>query len=262
MSRVLFVVVAHAHPSSLADLVANVRRYCPESELVLYNSGSDPDLGANLGIECVPDPRAHLYAQVTPLFFHIFEWVTGAGRRYDHLVNLETDLLFIRQGYEAFLGNAMRDAEYMTPNLVRNIARTSRWRPYRSLKPELAEWRRFFGYDYVHGGFSPAQVFSRRFIEVLVGHPQYPELLNLVARNRSFTLQEVLFPTIPEFLELRGRSYPDSLRPINRYRPYQGVPGVKRALGIPEAYFVHPVRREPENPARQFILSLNEGREV
>jgi hypothetical protein len=256
MKQIVMVIVAHDDPGSLTEAVSNARYFCPQARLYLYNSGDDPSLGADLGIEMVPSPRRLYYAKVTPFFFDMFEWLVTAGVRFDYAINLETDMLFIRAGFESFIYSAMKNCDYMAPRFARFTSRKSRWRPIRSLRPELKDWYEVFGFCYTHEAFSPGQVFSRAYIEKLLGHPRYSEILRLLKQNRSYTLQEVLFPTLIDLLQVNGRNYPDEMRPVIRYRPYQAVSGVKRALALENAYFVHPVRRNLDDPARVFIRSL------
>lgn len=256
MKRIVLVIVAHDDPVSLADLVRNVRHFCPASKLYLYNSGDDPSLGANLEIEMVPSPRRLYYAKVTAFFFDMFEWLVNEKITFDYAINLETDMLFIREGFEAFISKIMMNCDYMAPRFAKFTSTKSRWRPIKSLRPELPQWYQAFGFNYTHEGFSPAQVFSRNYIKKLLSHPRYPEIRCLHKENKSYTLQEVLFPTLVDLLKVRGQSYPSGLESSIRYRPYQSVSGVKRALAIPDAYLVHPVRREMDNPARTFIHSL------
>jgi hypothetical protein len=256
MVDLLMPILAHEDENSLRDLVKNVRHFCPEAHLVLYNSGSDSGLGAHLGLETFPSARRLIYAKVTPFFLDLFEWSVSEGRSFDYLINLETDMLFIRKGFAGFLAEVMEESDYMAPWFRRHTAKRSRWRPIRSLRPELRDWYRLVGFEHTHRGFSPGQVFSRPYIEKLVSHPAYPEIRRLVGQNRSYSLQEVLFPTLVDFLGMRGRSYPAELDPVNRYRPYQAVSGVRRALALPDAYFIHPVRRTPEDPSRAYIRAL------
>jgi hypothetical protein len=256
--RVMMVILAHDR-AGLAELVRNVRVFCPDAALVLYNSGPDPSLGEELELEHFPAPRRQEYARVCGFFLDVAEWLAGSGREYEYWVNLETDLLFIRPGYEAFLDRAMEGWDYMCPHLRRFTPRTSRWRPIRSLRPELPRWHGVMGAEYTHAGFSPAQVFRRSYADVLAQPELLGEIRRLLAQNRSFSLQEILYPTLADRLGLRARDYPEQLRPINRYRPYQAVRGVERALATDDAYFVHPVRRAPADPARRRVEALEEA---
>jgi hypothetical protein len=256
MATLLMPILAHGDQNSLRDLVENVRHFCPGARLLLYNSGADPRLGEGLDLETFPAPRRLLYAKVTPFFLDLFAWAAREGSPFDYLINLETDMLFIRPGFDRFLAGAMAESDYMSPGFRRYTAKTSKWRPIRSLRPELRDWYSLFGFAYTHRGFSPGQVFSRAYVETLVAHPAFPAIRGLVDQNGSYSLQEILFPTLVDFLGLRGRSYPAAVEPANRYRPYQAVSGVKRALTLEDAYFVHPVRRGLDDPARSYIRSL------
>ena len=256
MPKIAMVVLAHSDEPSLGDFANNIMRFCPGCSLFLYNSGHDPDFGSSVGLECIPNPRRLEYAHIMPFFLDIFEWFVRDARQFDYLVNAETDMLFIRQGFESFLTRAMHACSYMAPVFSRGIRKSSKWRPYHSLGPELKHWKRALGMESLNRAFNPGQVVDRQYAERLLQHKGYSEIRRLVDRNQSFTLHEVLNPSLVDFLGLNGRSYPEGLEQINRYRPYHAVSGVRRALSIENAYFVHPVRRNPDDPARQMILSL------
>jgi hypothetical protein len=259
MASIALVILAHDDRASLRDLTRNISHFCPGCTQFLYNSGSDSRLADCIDIECIPSPRILEYARITPFFVDIFEWFMSEPRQFDFLVNAETDMLFIRRGFESFVQGAMRDHSYMAPLFSRGVSVKSKWRPYRSLRPQLEEWMRLLELDCVNRAFSPAQVFSREYVELLLNHPKYPRIRQLIEQNRSFTLQEVLLPTLVDFLRLDGRSYPEGMKPIIRYRPYQSVTGIRRGLGMPNAYLVHPVRRLRDDPARKLIVSLLNG---
>jgi hypothetical protein len=255
-NKILMVILEDKDPFALKDLVENVRFFCPGATLALYNSGGIKDLGKDLGLLHFPNPRRLQYAKVTPFFFDVFEWMHREQMDFDCFMNLETDMLFIRKGFEDFLASTMKKADYLAPKFKHATSTRSKWRPIRSLRPELPQWLALLGLDHTNEAFSPGQVFSRNYIQKLLLHPAYPEIKRLLKENRSFTLQEVLFPTLTEVLHVKGRSYPEGMGPVIRYRPYQAVSGVKRALSMPEAFFVHPVRREPDCASRLFIHSL------
>ena len=256
MAKLLFVILAHSDEFSLTHLVNNTRFYCPNSTIVLYNSGDDPNLGKSLDLEHFPTPRKLEYAKVVRFFFDVFEWLHYSKYEFDYFINLETDMLFIRRGYEAFVHQHSSMYDYIGPDYELHVPNQSRWRPFRSLKPEFQAWFEFLGFNYFNRAFSPGQIFSKRYISTLVSHPSYLKLIKLIEQNRSFTLQEVLLPTLPDYLNLQASSYPKELKWINRYRPYQAVSGIKRALATENAFFVHPVYRSIDNPARLFVQQL------
>lgn len=264
--RICVVIADHCHDGYLTDLVRSLRVFAPTVDVAVYNSGDAERLLAHAVYEDVtvlPTSRPLLYAKVTPFFLDLFEW--AATQDYDYVVNAETDMVWIKPGFEGFLADAMCGYDYMGPGFLRDTARTSKWRPYRSLRPELPELLALLGIASTNRCFSPAQVFSAKYIRSLVSSPFYADLKQFVMRNqapdKSFTLQEVLLPTLVDVLSLAGRDYPGHLATVNRYRPYHAARSVVHAVGVADAYFVHPIRRDDLDPARiaarQIIADLS-----
>jgi hypothetical protein len=254
------VILDHRNDRYLQDLVDGIAEFCPRADLAWYNSaGSPAQRGTPASpLAVLPSSRPLRYAKVTPFFLDLFEW--AAGQRYDYVVNAETDMAFIQPGYVRFVTDTMRDADYLAPGYGRQTPRTSRWRPYHSLRPELPELLAVLGLEHTNRCFSPGQVFSARYIEKVVTSPVYSEVRDFVMRNqepgRSFSLQEVLLPTLAEVLGLSVRDYPAHLASVNRYRPYHAATSITRARSTEHAYFVHPVRRDESDGARQLVRRL------
>lgn len=260
MVQTCIVICDHRNDAYLQDLVDGIERFCPRSDVAWYNSGREqPSPGsAGTSLTTLPQSRPLNYAKITPFFLDMFEW--AAGQDYDYIVNAETDMAFVQPGYERFIAGMMKDADYLAPGYARDVPRTSRWRPYRSLRRELPELLAILGTTSTHRCFSPGQVFSARYFGKLVTSSWYPELRDFVSRNQepgqSFTLQEVLLPTAADVLGLRAVSYPAQLTSVNRYRPYHAAASVLRARETCDAYFVHPVRRDDADGARQIVRRL------
>ncbi|MCX4763828.1 hypothetical protein OG562_23235 [Streptomyces sp. NBC_01275] len=259
-ARLCFVVLDHAPDDYFDDLVRGIRRFCPGADLHWYDSSpaDRPAAPPTTGVPRLECSRPLTYAKVTPYFFDMLEW--AADRDYDHVVNVESDMAFVNAGFEEFLATAMAELDYMAPRFARKTPKTSRWRPYRSLRPELPELFDILGIDHTNEAFSPGQVFSRRYVQTLLAAPWYPRLRAFVERNqepgRSFTLQEVLLPTLADVLDLRAADYPAHMTACNRYRPYHAASSVARARRRGDVPFVHPVRRDGEHEARRFVRAL------
>jgi hypothetical protein len=261
VTRICVVIADHRHDVFLTDLVDGLRAFAPEVGIAVYNTGDPLTLRSHpayVNLEVLPAARTLDYAKVTPFFFDMFEW--AVGQPYDYIVNAETDMAWIKPGFEGFVTSAMSGCDYMAPAFRRDTPRTSRWRPYRSLKPELPELLALLGRQTTHQAFSPAQVFSAKYIRSVLDSAIYGDLREFVERNqapdRSFSLQEVLLPTLADVLGLAARDYPPHLASVNRYRPHHAAASVERAAGIPDAYFVHPVRRDDSDPARIAVRRL------
>jgi len=255
--RICLAVVDHAADAYLDDLLASLRRFCPEADVIWYDTGA-----TSRGLPDVPRlsrSRVHLYAKITPVFFDLFEW--WIDQDHDYLINLETDLAVVNPGV-GLIGDLMGDADYMAARLVLEVPTSSRWRPYYSLRKELPELRDILERQAMRGAFSPAQVFSKPYVERILDSSFYPRLRDFVARNqapdRSFTLQEVLLPTLADVVRVRSRAYPGEHQRYNRYRPYHALPSVSaaRAASVP---FVHPIRRATHDDARRYVRELAES---
>lgn len=256
ISRVIIVVVAHHVDDYFADLVAGIRRYCPTAKVAWFDS-SPAGVRPLADVQRIPTSRPMAYARVTPSFLAIFEWF--ANTEADVVINVETDAAFIGHGYLETVQTLLEQADYIASRYHAGTSRTSRWRPYRSLRPDLPALLDILGVGQTDQAFSPAQVFSRRYVETLLTAAWYPELRDFVAdnqvRERSFTLQEVLLPTLVRALGLRALAYPAAWGRYIRYRPYLAASAIYDAAsqGVP---LVHPVRRDAEDPARSLVRGL------
>jgi hypothetical protein len=259
IGRICFLLQDHRGDEYFRDLVGGIRKFCPAADIVWYDAGN---VGANQYTADIPRLAASRpleYAKESPFLFDAFEW--AAGESYDFVVNVETDMAFVNHGFEAFVASIMSEYDYLAPRLELKTPKTSRWRPYRSLRGgELEDLLGILGIGHTNGAFNPGQVFSMRFVKALLAAPFYGELREFIERNqepsRSFCLVEVLMPTLAEVLGVNFGGYPDHLIAYNRYRPYHAEKSVRRAASDGRVHFVHPVRREADHPARRYVRSL------
>jgi hypothetical protein len=192
------------------------------------------------------------YAKVTPFFFDALEWFAN-GTSFDVMVNVESDMVFTGSNLGAYYKRILDGYDYVVPRFVRNVKPLSKWRPFRSLKAELPELASILGRRDFNGGFSPGQVFTRRYAETILQAKPYQQIRDFVERNQaptcSYTLQEVLLPTLGDMWGLRARDYPAVDIRFNRYRPYHSVNSYRSAIahGAP---LIHPIRRDLTDRAR------------
>jgi hypothetical protein len=253
--HIVGVVIAH-EIDGLDDLLRSVRRFAPRMEIVLYDSGSKR-LGKVTGLPTIPGARPLQYAKIGACFLDIMEWFVerAAGHAW---ISLETDMLFVRAGFTEWLAARMTTADYVAARFHR-VEPRSRWRPARSLR---AVGRRtlleILGGDALYGAFSPGQVFGSVFCRRMVAHPRFDELRQFMLRHEgpggAYSMQETVFPSAAMALRMQVAGYPDGSDFSNRYRPWFGRGGIERALADDTVFFVHPVRRDPADPARQALV--------
>ena len=248
-----FVIISGETDSCFEDLVLSIRTFCQGADIAWYNSGKRGETPA--GIQRVEPSRPLTYRKATPAFFDVFEW--AARQDYDQIVNVETDLAFIRPGFLGFVESQMRDADYLAPGLRRDIPRVSLWPPFRSLAGERAELTDILDIKHLNRCFNPVQVFGRRYLSAVVSSDNYRRVRAFVERNqqpeRSWTLQEVLLPSLADSVGVRSRAYPEHMSSFNRFRPYQSMVDLKAALSRTDTYFLHPIRRSGEDPVRRYV---------
>lgn len=256
--KMCFVVLDHRRDESSEDLVASLRVACPPADVFWYDSGGLGDAEYLPGVPRIPVSRPMRWGKLTPFFFDLLQW--AATTEYDYVVNVETDMLFMRRGFDDFVRYAMRGFDYMAPHFRRASPGTLHWGPYRSLAPELSSLRSILGMTYTNRAFSPGQVFSARYAERVVTSRIYGDILDFVQENqgpnRSRSLQEVLLPTLADRFDLEARDYPAEARTFNRWRPYWTPAEIEDISRAEQTYFVHPVRRAGDDPARQALSEL------
>jgi len=250
------VILAHEDPDALADVVRNIRHFCPHADLLFYNSGPDPSLGEGLDLPVIPNSNQQTYENLTPYYLDVFEWLINSSISFDYFVHLESDMLFIDHGFENWLVSAMEGYDFMASHLSK-FHKMKQHYPYKTIRPELPNWYKLFGFEYVHWGFNPGYVFSRKYVESIVNFKDLPTLREMVENSKAFALQEILLPTFTDVLGLEGRPYPRrGNRRSNRFRPYIKVWAIRAALKNPQIFFVHPVSRKVNNKARVYIRNL------
>ena len=251
-----FVVVSDVVDDAFEDLVLSIAAFCPGADIAWYNSGQRRDVPCDLE-RVVPD-RPLKQRRITPAFFDVFEW--AGDRDYDCVVNVETDLAFIKPGFLDFVDARLRDVDYLATGLRYRVPRISMWPPYRSLGEGRAELAEILGIDHFNRAFGSVQVFGRGYVRALLSSDRYPAVRAFVERNhrpeRSSSLHELLLPTLADSLGVRSGSFPDQTSVFNRFRPHQSELDLSAARSAADVYFVNPIRRGAADPVRRSVREL------
>ncbi len=99
-SKICFAILAHNNREVVKELINNVRFFCPNSTFVLFNGGEDPSLCDDLGVPVCPSSRKLKYGYTTIYFLETMEWIEELGIDYEYFINIDSDALFIKDGYE------------------------------------------------------------------------------------------------------------------------------------------------------------------
>jgi len=250
---ICFAILAHADAGIAASQIRNIRRYNADAEIVLYNGGTDPDFGSTLGVPVCPYSRPLQYGRLERFLLDTALWLETERVGYDYLVGVDSDVLFVREGFEQALRGAMSDADAMGVNMTmqRSPFELPHWIPGKMLWEEWDRWQPFFGTEGFCGTFNPMQVYTRDTIRRVLADltpARRSALEGLLASSRVFALEELLLPTLALRAGARIRSYPETMAAFVRCGEDMTWEELQRALRTPEAYFLHPARRDAADP--------------
>ena len=160
---ICFALLAHTNEEVLANQVANVQKYNPGCKIVLYNGGTDPEFGKTVSVPICPYSRPLQKGKLGHFLLGIMRWLEESGDEYDYLVNLDSDILFIRPGYEEALDREMSGSDCMGINmgLQRSPEEVMHWYPGQTMWNEWDRWQPFFQTDYFCGCLNVMQVYRR-----------------------------------------------------------------------------------------------------
>ncbi|MFZ7944747.1 galactosyltransferase-related protein [Neobacillus sp. 19] len=254
-SKICFMILVHEQRDLVKELIDNVRHFCPNSTMVLYNGGDDPALCDNLGVPVCPSSRKLERGFTTIYFLETMEWLEEMGMEYDYLINIDSDALFFRKGYEEFIEKQMRDTDYMAVKL--RIPEED-WYIGDELKKDLYRWERLFNVNPFYGIFNVGQVINKSLVKSLLHPERKDKLKRALLKTISFGTDEIFFVNMARELGFRIKSYPNNMdEKVIRYRPYLTLDEIVYCLNeINNSWLCHPVERDKRDLARKFIKHL------
>ena len=217
-SKICFAILVHEDRELIKQLIDNVRYYCPNSTIVLYNGGDDRTLCDGLGVPVCPSSHKLKRGWTTIYFLETMEWLEELGIEYEYFINIDSDALFIKKGYEEFVQTEMEDTDYMA---VKLRIPGEQWYIGQELKKDIDRWQKIFNVNPFYGVFNVGQVISRPIVKKLLESGRKKRLKKALINTTSFGMDEVLFVNMAKELGFRIKSYPNALdSKMIRYRPY------------------------------------------
>ncbi|MFY0543706.1 hypothetical protein [Brevibacillus sp. H7] len=252
---ICFAILAHQNEKILANQIANIKKCNPNCIVVLYNGGRNKHFGKTLGIPICPYSRPLRYGRLGRFFYDIMRWLEARGIHYDYLVNLDSDLMFVKPGYEQFLDQVMNGYDCMGFRLkaYRTPLASRHWLPGRSMWKEWKSWKPFFRSSYFYGTLNAMQVYRQGIVRKMLRNLNRIRLERLLKSTKVFALEEILYVTLAARRKGRMRTYPHRSRRYVRLSRPLTLPEARRAKKDPYVYFAHPIRRTLHDPARRLI---------
>ncbi|WP_313640170.1 hypothetical protein [Paenibacillus sp.] len=252
--KICFAILVHNRREVIFDLLDNIRCYCPNSSVVLYNGGDDPELCKGLGYPVCPTSRK-LYYGVTAIYMvEVMEWLEDINYSYDVLINLDSDVLFAREGFEQYILNEMKDKDYLG---VDTKIPDDDFYCLVQLRQEINRWLPLLGNEPYRESFNVGQVYSRKLVLHLLHDDQYELLKSNLRDTRAFGVDELVFATIVERLGYKLHAYREDVSSTIRYRPHFPLDEMISLMNSqPECSLIHPVYRNLKDESRSFIREV------
>lgn len=252
---ICFAILVHDNRELVKQLIDNIRYYCPNSIMMLYNGGEDPTLCDGLGVPVCPSSRKLERGWTTVYFLETMEWLEKQGIEYNYFINIDSDALFIRKGYEEFIQNEMKDTDYMAVKL--RIPEED-WYIGNELKKDIHRWEKLFNLHPFYGIFNVGQVISRPLVKALLELEKKEKLKAALSETVSFGSDEFFFVNLAKELGFKMKKYPNETdEEMIRYRPFFTLEEMIHYLtATPNTWLCHPVIRDQQDPVRKFILHL------
>ncbi|MFJ8255998.1 galactosyltransferase-related protein [Peribacillus asahii] len=257
-SKICFAILVHENRELVKKLIDNVRYYCPNSAIVLYNGGHDWTLCEGLGVPVCPSSRKLKYGYTAIYFLETMEWLEELGINYEYFINIDSDALFIKKGYEEFIQTEMKDSDYMG---VKLRIPSEDWFIGKELKKDINRWRKLFNVKPLYGVFNVGQVISRSLVKALLEPERKEKLRKALLETTSWGVDEIVFVNMAKELGFRQKNYPNPLdSKMVRYRPYFTLDEIiYYYLSDNSGYLCHPIIRDENNPARKLIQHIERG---
>ena len=245
-------LLVHNHKEALKDMIDNIKYYCPNSSIVLYNGGNDSNLCKGLGLPVCPTSKKLVYpTSISIYMFEVMQWLVDSKYEFDYLINLDSDCLFARRGFESFIKSEMASKDYMG---VRARIPTDNWIPYQNFKKEWTTWKSVFKQDELRCCFNVGQTYSKRLVEKIVRMSIPYRIKQKLLQTKSKGIVEIVFISLAYKLGFKPKPYPVDVGGAIRYRPHFTASELKADLDKnPRHFLFHPIYRNMNDEARTWI---------
>ncbi|MDF2903243.1 MAG: glycosyltransferase, partial [Bacillus sp. (in: firmicutes)] len=245
--KICFTILAHNNEEALKVQLENVRHFNPNAFIVIYNGGPNEHFGLNLGVPVCPYSQPLRYGNLTRYFYDTMRWLEDLHIEYDYLINLDNDVLFIKEGFEEFIKEEMKGYDCMGPHMQiqhspfdfpKFIPGLTMWR-------EWDTWQPLFKTDYFARYFNPGQVYNHQIIRKMLSFESFEQVEELWLNSKVAALEEMFWITFTLYHGGKCKEYPwdfnESLQFV-RHKPQITEKEVTLAKQEPNYFWIHPIK--------------------
>jgi hypothetical protein len=247
------------------DLVRNLRFFEPGSEVLIYDGSGGKMLRKRRALEgegavLHPSPQKLRWGRLHDYVFDCLEY--GLDRyELDTMSFVDSDQLLARPGYAQALRAVVEEhpgAGLLTTRTVggafpRRLAERERelWEPLLARLPAAAE-------KFPYWGFWPGTALTGAAGKAILELRADRALADILERTGIEATEEILFPTVASVLGFEVVATPWNNLWVRWNDPLTAA-DVAQALGQRRCYWLHPVERELDDPARAYLRRASHG---
>ena len=264
--RNVFVCMVHESQECVVDLVRNLRCLDPDSDILLYNGGTDPHLldprlfGKRYGTLLHPQPRPCRWGRLHEGALDCMQFALD-HLFFETLTFVDSDQLLVRSGYSSYLARFLSrrrnigllgNAPVPQPSDTQNGPARTAFREFELWRPFLERFsgglQRFIYWS--HWGSTVFTVEAARDLTRLWATDT--QLQQIMRQTKILVTEEVILPTLVALLGYKIAANPCSYDYV-RWRVTFTPQQIEAALAKSDVYWVHPVARRYQNPIRSYI---------
>jgi glycosyltransferase involved in cell wall biosynthesis/predicted O-methyltransferase YrrM len=264
--RNILACLVHDNQECVIDLVRNLQHLDPDSVVLLYNGGRDPQLlnhgfpFPRYGAVVHPKPRPLAWGRLHEFALDCMQFAID-NIPFDAMTIVDSDQLGARRDYSHHVAQffAAHPMVGLAGNSAGVLPRNTRIGPAIAAYKETELWRPFLerfdrGPDkFVHWTFWPSTVFSAAAARDLTRlFATDTQLQDIVSRSQIWASEEILFPTLVSLLGYEVAESPCSYEFV-RHRVAYTTRDLERAFTRPSVYWLHPVNRRYGDPLRAHV---------
>ncbi|SEC69956.1 hypothetical protein [Paenibacillus sp. GP183] len=242
--RVIFALLGRKDEHVLASQIENIRKFNPEAGIVLYNGGEIIDFAKNLNVAICPYGRQLAGGHLAPFLWDVMKWLEENKVKYEYLVNLDDEMLFVKLGFESYLDETMQGFDCTGWDMQSNYNPTDAdTMNKKSMWDEWAQWTPLFKIDHFVRYFNPIQVYRHDIVKGMLSFTDMSKVENLLAKSKVLALEEFFFVTLATACGGRIREFPrDHDLNVMRHEIEIEQNEAHQAQHHPYYYAVHPVK--------------------
>lgn len=243
--KTYFAILAHKNEAALTEQVRNIRHFNPDSGIIIYNGGTDPEFGKSLGVLNYPDSHAIRYGNLTPYFWEVMKWLEENHVEYKYLINLDHDVLFVKHGFQDYLDKLMRDHDVIGWDMVTSSSPSDAILTCcRDMWREWDKWGPFFGTGSFIRFLNSTQVYHHDIVRRMLDTTDHQLAETLIAESGVFALEEIFFATLAFSKGARVGEYPreENWKRASRFRRQISLQEAEWVREQPSYFWIHPVK--------------------